>query len=217
MNEHLRLLVFFGLVGFLLWRNLPGALLFVRPGFIRCRPVGGKEHVSARSPAMREMVRDIEDLGFEPVGVVAQHRPLARAQQELVFASREDRSFAVVSPVRNEAWLQFVTPFQGGTTVITADYRMPSVDEKDYLAGGLPNGSPSEILLTHKRRVQRFVDEGKAVDDRWTVEARAETCGAFYARGPGRKEIRRQEVKQMMFATVALVWVGMMVVGALKR
>lgn len=217
MNEILRLVVFFGLVGFLLFRNLPGALIFVRPGWIRCRVVGGREHVVARSPAMREMVRDIEELGFEPVGVVAQQRPLARAQQELVFASREDRSFAVISPVRNEAWLQFVTPFQGGGTVITADYRMPSVEERDYLAGGLPNGSPSEILLTHKRRVQRFVDEGKSLDDRWTVEARAETCGSFFARGPGRKEVRRQEVKQMMFTAAALVWVGMVVVGALKR
>lgn len=212
-------LLLLALVVFLLWRNLPGALIFVRPGLIRCRPKGGAESVATeiRGPAMREMAGEIEELGFEPVGVLVEKRPLAPSKKELVWARPEDRAFAVVSPVGNEAWLQFVTPFEGGALVITADFRWPSVEEENYLAGGLPAGSPLEILNTHKRRVQRFVDAGKRPDERYSLEARAETCGAYYARGPGRREIRRREVKGLMFTTVALVWIGIFLAGVLGR
>lgn len=219
MSVSLQLVVFFGLVGFLFWRNLPGALLFVRPGWIRCRVAGGVEAMGqlAGGPAMREMIDAVEDLGFAPVGVLEERRPLARTRRELVYANPEARAYAVIAPVGNEAWLQFVTPFSGDATVITADFHWPSVEEPGYLAGGLPGASPVEILNTHKRRVQRLVDEGRALDGRYTLEARAESCTAYYGRGPGRREVRRREVKGLMFTTALVVVVVLTVIRGARR
>ncbi|WP_373044516.1 hypothetical protein [Vulgatibacter sp.] len=218
-GDAIKLILFFGLLGYLFWRNLPGALIFVRPAFIRCRILGGAEAVEGaiRGPAMQEMTAEIEELGFEPLGLMVEQRPLRRGRRELVYGNPEARTFAVIAPVGNEAWLHYVTPFDGGATVITADYHWPSIEEPDYLAGGLPAGSPLEILNTHKRRVQRFVDEGRSVDGRYTLEARAEACGAFYAKGPGRREVRRREVRGVMFTTAALIMVVLTVVDAARR
>jgi hypothetical protein len=219
VSEGLRLALFFGLIAFLVARNLPGALVFLRPAFIRCRVEGGPEAAPrvARGMAMREMGNDLEEQGYAPVGVLSERRPLARARRELVVASPEGEGFAVVAPVGNEAWLHFVTTFEDGSTVITADYRWPSVERKDYLAGGLPGGSVLEVLNTHRRRVRRFVEEGRRPDERRTLEARREACNAYHARGPGRREVRRREVKAMMFTTVAVLWAGMVLVSTLTR
>src|SRR5690606_3225665 len=104
-----------------------------------------------------------------------------------------------------------------GATVITADYHWPSVEEPDYLAGGLPGASPQEILNTHKRRVQRFLDEGRTLDERYTLEARAEACEAFYGRGPGRREVRRREIKGLMFTAAAVIVVVLTAIDAARR
>lgn len=218
-GELLRIVLFCGLIGYLLWRYLPGALLFVHPGWIRSRIVGGPETATSavRGPAMREMAREIEDLGFEPLGLVVEKRPLGRSQRQLVYGSAEERTYAVVAPVGNEAWLRFVTHFSDGAVVITADYRWPSVEEPGYLAGGLPSGSPAEILATHRRRVQRFVDEGRSLEEEQTLEGWVRSSDRYYAKGPGKREVRRREVMGMMFTTALIVAVVLSMVRAYRR
>ncbi len=215
----LQVVVFFGLLGYLFWRNLPGALIFVRPGLIRCERVGGQESVpgALRGLAMQEMDAELEELGFTPIGLLVEKRPLRRGRREVIYACPEARTMAVVAEVGSEAWLHYVTRFEDGATVITADYHWPSVEEPDYLAGGLPGAGPQEIFNTHTRRVQRFVDEGRAPDERYSLEARAEACGAFYATGPGRREVRRREIKGMMFTTAALIVVLLTAIDVARR
>mgnify|MGYP001389226391 CR=1 FL=1 len=217
-RDVLEIVLIFGLLGFLFWRNLPGAVAFVRPGAIRYRVEGGPAAAHAtRSPATREMIAALEDLGFTPLGTAVEKRPLRPGRHEIVLANPEERAFAVVAPVGSEAWLHYFTAFEDGGAVITADYHWPSVEEPGYLAGGLPGAGPQEILNTHRRRVQRLVEEGRAVDDRYTLEARAETAEAFYARGPGRREVRRREIKGMMFTTAALIVVLLTAIDAARR
>jgi hypothetical protein len=91
------------------------------------------------------------------------------------------------------------------------------VEERGYLAGGLPGASPLELLNTHRRRVQRLVEEGHPPDERLTLAARQEAGLAFYARGPGRREVRRRELKGLLFTAIALTWIGMVVRGLVGR
>ncbi|AKU91494.1 hypothetical protein [Vulgatibacter incomptus] len=212
-----RSLGFLALIAYLLWRNLPGALAFVRPSWIRWRIVGGQEQVAPGGPAMREMLAELGDLGFEPLGVLAESRPLARQRRELVLALPEARCFATVRAVGNEAWLSLVTDYTDGAAVITTDFHCPSIDEADYLAGGLPASSPAEVLNAHKRRIERLVEAGHPLDDRFTLDARVQAGHGFYAKGPGRREVRRKEIRGLVFATIALIWVGMFVAGIARN
>lgn len=207
---------FFALIGFLLWRNLPGALAFVRPSWVRLKIAGGPDDVVARGPAMRDMLGQLDELGFSPLGLLTSMRPLARSTRELVLASPQERCFATVRPVRNEAWLSYVTHFDDGAAVITADFHWPSVDEADYLAGGLPGSGPAEVLAAHRRRVQRFVDAGRPLGASFELEALERAGGRFFAKGPGRRELRRKELRGLIFATGALIFMGSFVMQLVR-
>lgn len=208
---------FFALIAYLLFRNLPGALIFLRPGWIRTRIVGGADQVVGNTPAMRQMLGELEDDGFEPLGVIVEKRPLRHGVEELVLMHPEGGCFAGVRQVGNEAWLSLLSPFSDGTMVITTDFRLPSVDEDGYLAGGLPGNAPLELLNAHRRRVQRFIEAGHPLDDRLSLEARVEAGEGFYAKGPGRREVRRAEIRSTVIATVAVIWAVMYAVGLVRN
>lgn len=212
-----RVLGFFALIAFLLYRNLPGALAFVRPSWVRLRAAGGPDDVIARGPAMREMLGQLEALGFEPKGIVVETRPLTRPVREFVLASPEARCFATVRQVRNEAWLSLVTHFADGAAVFTADFHWPSVDEADYLAGGLPGNGPAELLNAHRRRVQRFVDAGRPLDASYDLAALERAGGRFFAEGPGKRELRRKEIRGLIFAGGALIFMGSFLMQLARR
>jgi hypothetical protein len=194
------------LVGFLLVRNLPGALLFLRPAWIRVRREGGSEAVSphGHGVAIAEMLDAVEDLGFAPQGVLRESRPLGPTRKEFVFAHEAEHAFAGVMPVGDEAWLFFFSPFEGGQVVITADFRWPATERADYLAGGLPAATPVEVWNAHRRRVARMVESGARPVSGLTLERREDEARAFYRTGPGRRETRRREVRPFMFSVFAV-------------
>lgn len=194
------------LVGFLLFRNLPGALLFLRPSWIRTRREGGPEAVSphGHGVAIAEMLDAVEDLGFTPQGVLRESRPLGPSRKEFVFAHEAEHAFAGVMPVGDEAWLFFFSAFEGGGVVITADFRWPATERPDYLAGGLPAATPVEVWNAHRRRVARMVELGGRPVTGLTLARREEVARAFYATGPGARETRRREARPFMFAVFAL-------------
>lgn len=202
----LQLLLTVLLVGFLLVRNLPGALLFVRPAWIRFRREGGAEAVSPHGGgvALAGMLDAIEDLGFTPLGVLRETRPLARSRREFSMAHEAEHSFAAVMPIGDEAWLYYFSAFEGGSVVITADFRWPSMESADYLAGGLPEASPAEVWNTHRRRIARMVESGARPVTGLTLERREEVARAFYRTGPGRRETRRREARSFMFSVFAV-------------
>lgn len=207
------------LVGFLLVRNLPGALAFLRPAWIRTRPVGGPDAVSphGHGMAVAEMIDSLEDLDFAPQGAMVEERPLARSQKELVLAREEDHAYAGVIPVRDEAGLRFFTVFEGGRVVITTDYRVPAVEEADYMFGGLPGASAAEVWNTHKRRVARMVEAGARPVSGLSLEGRVAAARAFYATGPGRREVRRREARAFMFSLFSVALLVSAVAGFFRN
>lgn len=209
----------FALVLFLLWRNLPGALLFVAPKLVRVRTEGTPESVegSAHGSAIRQMLEDVEALGFAPLGIKWERKPLGRGQKEFVFASEEERAWAGVMPVGNEAWLYFFTPLALGGAVITADFKWPSAEDPDYLAGGLPAATPTEVLAAHRRRIRSLQEKGLAVAERFDLPAREQAARAFYAGGPGAREARRRELPHLLFAGTGLAWLGLLGYTVLRK
>lgn len=213
-----KIAVFLGLVAFVLVRNLPGALLFVRPGFTRWvrRGAPGHNPVASHGVAVRDMLAELEELGFEVLGEGVEHRPLRAGRAEIVLASPQEHSYAIVRPVADEALLHYLAPFEDGSTVITADHAWQAADEPTYLAGGLPGSTPAQLLNAHRRRVARFLETGRAPSP-LDLEARGRLLERFYATGPGRMETRRREAKNAVLAAVALGFVGMLLKRLLER
>ncbi len=218
-SEWLYLTASAALIAFLLYRNLPGAILFLAPKLTRIRVEGGPGEVTAagHGSAIATMLEDVKALGFSPLGVKWEKKPLGMTQKELVLASEAEHAFAGVMPVTNEAWLYFFTPLEGGGAVITADFKWPAADDADYLAGGLPMGTPTEVLNAHRRRVKSLEAKGLRPAAGFTLADRERSARAFYESGPGRRETRRRELARVVFAGAAVLWIGFLVRAVLHK
>lgn len=198
--ENLRILLIFGLLGLVVLRNLRGFVLFLRPGAVRYRILPGEDELM--DPAVRQMGRELAELGFAPAGRVSQARPLSRSVEQTVYANDEG-DYAVVFPVDREAWLYFFTEPRPGAYVLTADHRFPSAQREGYRTGGLPNASPAEVYAAHRRQVERGGEAAGAPAD---LAAYVGAARRFFAKGPGREDLRRRSFRGFLFASAALVW-----------
>lgn len=196
-------LLFFALLALLLWRNLPGALAFLRPGWLRVETISSD--ASLGTPATRQMERELAALGFSPLGTLLVGRPLERRQSEYLLASEADRSYAVVFPRSGQAWLRFVTPLAGGGRVVTADHRVTPVDQGGYVVGGLPGVPPDELWAAHRKRVER-VARGKKPSGEIGLQEWIADEQDFYTKGAGKDEIRRREARRFVFTAAGIVW-----------
>jgi hypothetical protein len=216
-SDAFKLAIFVGLIAFVLVRNLPGALLFVWPGFTRWSRRGeGHRPDALHGVAVRDMLAELESLGFRVLGEGEERRPLRPGRAEIVLASEAEHSYALVRPQEDEAFLHYWAPFEDGSLVVTADHPWSAVESPGYLAGGLPHSTPTQLLNAHRRRVARFLERGR-VPSPLTLEGRGALLERFYARGPGRGETRRREVKNAVLAAVALGFAGMLLKRLFER
>lgn len=202
--ELLRILLIFGLLSLVVARNLRGFVHFLAPGALRIRARPGDADLD--EPAVRQMGRELAELGFSPLGTVTQKRPLSRSILQRVHAN-EAGDYGVIFPVGREAWLYFLSEPREGSFVLTADHRFPSSQRTDFHTGGLPNASPEEVYKAHRRQVDRLgaAGAGAAPD----LAAYMEGAGRFFAKGPGREDLRRRSMRGFLFASAALVWGAM--------
>lgn len=200
--ETLRILLVFSLLGLVVLRNLRGFVHFLLPGAVRFQVAEGGD---PDHPAVRLMGRELQDLGFVVAGRVTQRRPLAPAQDQTVFVNEAQGDWAVAYPVGREAWLYFLSEPRKDHFVVTADHRFPSSQESTYLTGGLPNASPQEVHAAHRRQVERMARGGVEAAAR-DLRAFVDAAQRFFARGPGRADLRRRSARGFLFASAALLW-----------
>lgn len=226
MNLTTQAWIVFALLAFVLVRNLRGFVLFLAPGRVRYEALG--EDVSTTDPALRTMFRELEELGFSPLGRVLESRPLSPKVEQSVFRSGDGRDMAMVFPRQREAWLSFVsTP--ADAVVWTADHVFPTQELGGFVTGGLPGASPQELLAAHRRRAARLekagsdavaqasggevaLAEGEGVGEGESAGALAAYIDAakrLQRRGPPKGELRRRSTRGFLFATAALAWAAM--------
>jgi len=153
---------------------------------------------------LEEVERVVAPLGFERLGGHAETLPLRRPSATYDFALGSE-------PVWGSAWRQegevrfaLLTAFEGGGLVVTADYKRPGIDRPRYLAGGLPDASPEQLLAAHRRRVERLRQSGLSPVSDLSLDSRIRAARAFY-RGPGVREVRLSAANALILSLMALV------------
>jgi hypothetical protein len=194
-----------------LWRNLPRALLFLWPG------LAGARKLDETSPLVdfglfEEVERVVAPLGFVRLGTHAEVHPLRRPSATYDFCLADE-------PVWGSAWRQgaevrfaLITAFLGGGMVLTADHKRLGIDRPPYLAGGLPDAAPEQLLAAHRRRVERLRQSGLSPISDLSLDARVSAARAWY-RGPGAREVRLGAANAFILSSMALVLVGAAVVA----
>jgi len=190
------------LAAVMLARYAPRALLFLSPALTR---VDGDASAPPPSPARLRAGAEWEALGFLRLGRKWERSPLGGGVHDACSYGSGDGVFADLfeGPDRRVA-AQLVSLFPDGAAVVTASYPRQGAVSDRLLVGGLPGAGPEELLLAHRRGVERLRPVHGAPAAGQDLALRLELSRRWY-RGPGAAEVRRLALPGFLSAALALL------------
>lgn len=198
-----------------LYRSLPGMLLFLFPWAIKQRAEPTDENPASADPDPVKLTAPaLEALGFERLGIRREKAPLGPDTLSFDYVHRAERTYASVYLVdRKTRRLYFLTPYDGGASVLTADHKRPSSAlDGYYLAGWLKNATPDQLWTAHKRQLKAMEDTGRERIAKGTLADRMD-CAQAWFHGAGKKEIRVRQLTPAALTALALVMLGGVIAG----
>lgn len=181
------------------------AILFFFPGLVRVR---GDAAAPPRTSAQAELGEELRALGFERLGAREERGPLRGLDLfSDGWANPADGAYADVFSVRPRGGpgplFYFLSAFDDGALVLTANHPRLAQRGPAVQAGGLPGASLEATWRAHQLAVQRFAGPHGA-PRAGGLEERAAAARRWY-HGPGRAELRRMFGMSLVSAAVALL------------
>ncbi|MGI5864872.1 MAG: hypothetical protein ACOX6T_22870 [Myxococcales bacterium] len=212
--NYLRPLFSLLLLGFVLWRNLPGALLCLKPGLTRARK-GSEDDKGVDDSLFEQMSAELAPLGFQRLGVHYEKAPLRRALLSYDFVHPAEQAFGSAFRYGKHVRFYLLTPFRKGGFVLTADHKRYGSERDGYLVGGVPGATPEQLLAAHRRRVARLKEQGFELEGELSLDARVEAASRWFA-GAGVREIRLRHMNAFLIFGIGLVLVAAILVGVAR-
>jgi hypothetical protein len=164
------------------WKFLPGAIYLFLPGGVRShfdtRNAYSQEFLQQRN--VRTITEQIQALGFLPIGVKIEQRPLWGSISDLSLASNRAYAFASITVINSKTLYYFFTPFSGGQAVLTANDGFPTVNTGDFLQSSINMTSPADLLAIHQKNVDEFRKKGFSPFSDYTQQARLDATSLYY-------------------------------------
>jgi len=199
-----QILIGLALATWLFFKNLPGALLCIWPGWMRARETDDDGSLSPETePAMERVDRDLRELGFTKVGAIQVSPPFSQGWAELCYAAKDLLTFADIDARGGALHVTLFTPFQSGQAVVTSDFPRPGRETPRLLIGGLPRSDLPGLWAAHRRRVSRL-SQGTTPWQDFTISGRVEADESFYA-GAGKSELRARSWSSLAVAAAAFL------------
>jgi hypothetical protein len=189
----------------ILYRSLPGALLFFRPSWMRQKPEPDEDHPERDDPQpIAALGAGLTKLGFSRLGVRKEKPPLGAATVSFDFVNPSEKTYASAYHLGGKKTrLYFFTPYDGGAAVLTADHSRPgSAKDGYYLAGGLNGATPEQLWAAHKRQMAAMDETGRERVAQNTLADRITTALAWFD-GAGSREVRVRNSMSLFMASVA--------------
>lgn len=201
-----RLALTLALAAFVLWRNLPGALLCLFPRLMRAR--GEDESWPQVDAALfQQMDEELAPLGFTRLGVHIERAPLRRGVLAYDYVHGGEATWGTAYTDAREVRLVLLTRCERGGFVLTADHPVMSQDREGCLAGGIPGAQPEQLLAAHRRRVERMRQAGRPPLADLSLEARVKAADAWF-HGCGAREVRLRNLNGLAMTLLAFALVG---------
>jgi hypothetical protein len=208
LAELLLTLAVLGVAVKLLLLNFWRAVLFLFPASVRLLPEAAADRMEP-PPELAPLVGQLRALGFVPLGRHLEKPRFQQGTRSYDFAHPGERTFATVhfSP-DGRPRLYLLTPLAPEGFVLTAGYKRPGFEVPGrYRSEGLADAPPERLLQAHRERLQ-----GLTPAEHFTWEERLNAGQAWY-RGPGQREIRRQNLQGLLWTVVALAIVAGLFLG----
>jgi hypothetical protein len=192
------------MAAYVLSRSVPAALLFLFPKLLRQRWEPDAPEAEDPEP-VRKLTPQLTALGFRRLGVRDEIWPLGAATRSFDWSHPTERIYASVYLVdRKRTRLYFFTPYDGGAAVLTADHQRPgAVEDGYYLAGGLKNVSPEQLLAAHRRQMVAMEETGRERVGQGSPDDRIATARGWML-GAGKREMRARHVVMVLLAGLSL-------------
>lgn len=211
------LLIVFGVILFAVvdWPALVHRIQIVVSCSIRCDFAAGPEAVTGGefSPETQQLIGQLQDLGFKPVGIKREWWPFRPKSRALTFASQEARAFADIDWLGPSPHMYFYTPFTDGAVVLTNDHDQMSMAKDGFVRTGIRDGAPAALLEYHGKRLREMAERGHLPLDRFDQQTRLEATHSYYARSETRELFGQLAVK---FLLTLLIILGLIGYGCLR-
>ncbi|MFL5352261.1 hypothetical protein [Archangium sp.] len=208
LAELLLTLAVLGMAVKLLLLNFWRAFLFLFPTSVRLLPEAPAEAMEL-PPELAPLAGQLRGLGFVPLGRHLEKPRFQQGTRSYDFAHPGERAFATLhfSPGTGPRFY-LLTPLAPEGFVLTAGYQRPTFEVPGrYRSGGIADASAERLLQAHRERLQ-----GLSPGEHFTWDARLQAGQAWY-RGPGQREIRRQNLQGLLWTVVALAIVAGLFLG----
>jgi hypothetical protein len=156
-----------------------------------------------RLPAsLQGIAQSLADQGFIPLGLRLECAPLGPVRRLYEMAHDGSGIFATLYEGQggDPPHFYLLTPIEGEGFILSANHRRPAGDEsRGYLSSGLEGVSAVRLVRAHQRRLA-----GHSATGPFTVEGR-EAAAKRWRNRFGRFELRRQNVRGLIWSSAALV------------
>jgi len=188
-----------GLVLVVLYKNLWRAVLCIAPGSLALDSEDPPDRVQV-PPELTLLAAELARLGFSSIGSRREKPLFAPAAIFYDWANAKERVFATLFlSTSGTPHLYYLTVSPNNGFVITANYRRPSREIPGvYLAGAMEDLPAERVYRAHLRRIEPMGALGE-----YTQEGRLAAAKAWSA-GPGRSEIRQQNLHGLMWTAGTL-------------
>jgi hypothetical protein len=188
------------------WLALPEVLTLLGLGF-KNGVAGGPSDVEpdGTDPCRFKFHRQLEALGFTPLGQYWEATRFGKTFHELAYASENAECFAMIFGLAQvDHHVAFLTTFTDGAAVITKNIDGVQASTADLRATHLPTNSLAEILLEHRRHVRDFKEAGRTPAADYTLPGVQAAQLAYYNNATLRAEHRKSMLGTLLVKLVVV-------------
>jgi hypothetical protein len=195
--------------GWILYANLWRAVLCLAPQSMKIEAEAPADKMKLPSELAKYQA-DLLALGFCAIGSRYEKPRFTHETISYDYAQEKEKAFATIYLGRDDRpRLYFLSHTDGGAFVISSNYRRPAKEIPGrYFSGALEDFATDRLFKAHLRRVASF---GQPTG-RFDQEGRLAAARAWFA-GPGRAEVRLQNLHGLLWSVGTLGMVGAAIFG----
>jgi hypothetical protein len=168
---------------------------------------GGPSDVEpdGNDPSHEDFHRQLQALGFTPLGRYREGTRFGKTFQELAYASEQEGCFATVFGLAHaDHHVAILTTFTDGAAVITKNIDGVLTDTQDLRAAYVPTNVLGEILADHRRHVGEFRAAGRVPTADYTLPGCQAAQRAYHHNPSLQAEHRKTAAGNLLVKLVVL-------------
>jgi hypothetical protein len=159
------------------------------PNVLRAWFEAGPEGVAAAAPPVtRDLIAELDRLGFQALGVKVEKTPLRAKIREFAFVADDRRCYASVAVAGLRSRLYYYTPLPTAGLVLSSNGAFPKIASTNVVQRSYPGRGAGPLLEVHYQTLSSLGQRGEVVP---TAEARLDATYAYYHTPEVRRLLRR--------------------------